>query len=55
MRGKKMFYLVIVDTRQTKKIDCMRNVLLILLLISLPGCIGGRTNSINLGGKTGRG
>ena len=27
MRGKKMFYLVIVDTRQTKKIDCMRNVL----------------------------
>ena len=28
MRGKKMFYLVIVDTRQTKKIDCMRNVLL---------------------------
>ena len=24
-----MFYLVIVDTRQTKKIACMRNVLLI--------------------------
>ena len=37
-----MFYLVIVDTRQTKKIDCMRNVLLILLLISLPGCQPGK-------------
>ena len=42
MRGKKMFYLVIVDTRQTKKIACMRNVLLILLLISLPGCQPGK-------------
>ena len=42
MRGKKMFYLVIVYTRQTKKIDCMRNVLLILLLISLPGCQPGK-------------
>ena len=37
-----MFYLVIVDTRQTKKIACMRNVLLILLLISLPGCQPGK-------------
>ena len=42
MRGKKMFYLVIVDTRQTKKIACMRNVLLILLLISLSGCQPGK-------------
>ena len=37
-----MFYLVIVYTRQTKKIACMRNVLLILLLISLPGCQPGK-------------
>ena len=33
MRGKKMFYLVIVDTRQTKKIACMRNVLLMRISI----------------------